>query len=99
VLNRQQPARPPKAGFMVVVATAQLLGRSSIDLNVVRICLAIEDAASRGAELVLCPECAVTGYTVAAIKAFKEEDMDSAWGKIMDACKKCELRIVIGPHY
>ena len=70
------------------VSSAQLSPRTNIDANVSRIVLAIGDAAQQGAKLIVCPECAVTGYTVGGIRGFKEADMDNAWGKIMDACKK-----------
>ena len=79
----------------LVVASAQLLSRASIRANISRIVLAIEDAAAQKAALVVCPECAVSGYTIDAIRNFDETDMQS-WEAIMDACKTHKIAAVVG---
>ena len=80
----------------LIVAAAQLMTRPSIAENVLRIIVAIEKASMQGAKLVVFPECAVTGYTVSAMKNFREEDMDEAWGPIMEACEKHKIAAVVG---
>jgi len=77
------------------VAAAQLIFARSISENLARIERAISIAAQRGADAVLFPECATTGYAF-DFAALKPRDISSAMQSVAGFARKFRINVLIG---
>lgn len=81
------------------VAAVQMdVAFADVDCNVERVLGFVHKAASRGARLIVFPECALTGYCFTSV----EEAMPAASAasdsaaKLVDACRAYDLTVVVG---
>jgi predicted amidohydrolase len=84
---------------LLSVASVQM--RSSADLteNSSRICRFIEKAASGGADVVIFPECALSGYTDSAARSITVDQIAKAEKEIGTICKKASVYAIVGTPY
>jgi predicted amidohydrolase len=85
---------------VVIVAVGQLrIGEGDVDTNAQRCALALADAAAAGADVLVLPECALTGYQFdsrdAAWAASIPVD-DSRLQALGDAAERLHLTVVVG---
>jgi predicted amidohydrolase len=79
----------------IVVSAAQMKFSPSITANVAWICRALEAAASRGADIVLFPECAVTGYN-RDFSAVSKSEVEAALQEIRRRVPMAGCNVLLG---
>jgi predicted amidohydrolase/dienelactone hydrolase len=89
----------PPSPTHVRVAVAQF--RSSTDLadNVARMKVQIAAAASRGAQVIVFPECAISSYFQEAITKLTEAELLAAEREVLAACREHRIEAIIGTPY
>ena len=75
--------------------------RSSTDLadNTKRIADYIKKCADEGSNVVIFPECALSGYDEKAVKILTAEQINKAENEIAETCKKVSVYAIIGMPY
>jgi predicted amidohydrolase len=93
------PVTSPPSPTHVRVAVAQF--RSSTDLadNVARMKVQIAAAASRGAQVIVFPECAISSYFQEAITKLTEAELLAAEREVLAACREHRIEAIIGTPY
>ncbi len=79
----------------LVVAAAQMKFRTTVGQNVEWICRSIRSASEQGTDVVVFPECAVTGYNRDFASLTKQE-VDGALSAIRDSIRKAQCHVLIG---
>lgn len=79
----------------LIVAAAQMKFRAAMADNVVWITDTIQAAAKDGADVILFPECAVTGYNL-DFAALARRDVDAALGTIGRAARAARCHVLVG---
>jgi predicted amidohydrolase len=88
-----------KTNSTLSVAVVQLRSSKELSKNIERIVNHIRDAASHGAEVVVFPECALTGYFDDVITTVSVEQLSGAEKQLAKACKEAAVYAIIGtPH-
>lgn len=91
-------AETPKSS-MLAVAVVQMRSSKDLAKNTERIAGHIRDCASNGAQVVVFPECALSGYFEDAITKLTEEQLARAEQNLADVCKEAAVYAIIGtPH-
>ncbi len=100
VLRGQAPAvaggPTDKPGPFLRVATVQMRSGADWRANVAKIKGFLADCAARKVQILAIPECAVSSYDAAAIKALTAEDIAVAEREIAAACREHAIAAVIG---
>jgi predicted amidohydrolase len=84
------------------VATGQFPIESDIQKNRTRICRQVASAAGRGADVILFPETALTGYPGIDLPSFAGYDWDGlrrATEEVMDAAKRHGIWAIVGSNH
>jgi len=79
----------------LTIAAAQMVFRPHIDQNVAWITDTIHRSAKSGADVILFPECAVTGYNCDFTRV-RRGDIDAASGRIADAARRSRCNVLVG---
>src|SRR5689334_10842382 len=79
----------------LVVAAVQMRFRARVADNTEWICQTIQSSAEQGTDVVLFPECAVTGYNCDFTSVSKDE-VESAMDTIRGAARKSRCNVLIG---
>lgn len=79
----------------IITAAAQMKFRADISGNLDWICRTIESSAKLGADIILFPECAVTGYNC-DFAAVSRAEVEAAIGTISRAVRKARCNVLIG---
>jgi len=77
------------------VAVAQLKFRRTVPENIALICRSISDAARAGSNVVLFPECALTGYNVDFHRVARAE-VEQALSAVADAARAHRCHVLVG---
>src|SRR5678815_5508385 len=77
------------------VAAAQLKFRGTIPENVERVCRFIADVARAGSDVVLFPECALTGYNV-AFDGLSRAEIESGLKTVAEAARAQRCHVLVG---
>ncbi|HVZ64492.1 MAG TPA: carbon-nitrogen hydrolase family protein [Lacunisphaera sp.] len=85
-----------KPGPFLRVATVQMRSVADWRANVAKIKGFLADCAARKVQILAIPECAVSSYDAAAIKALTAEDIATAEKAIAAACREHGIAAVIG---
>jgi predicted amidohydrolase len=86
-----QPMKPAK----LQVAAAQMRFRPTIRENVDRIVELIHSAARDGADIILFPECAITGYR-REFKGLQPERVEEGCATVADAARQARCNVLVG---
>jgi len=84
---------------ILTVASVQMRSSSDIDENTARISGFIEEAASKGVDIVIFPECALTGYTEEAARKVTAAQIEDAERKIGRTCRDNSVYAIAGSPY
>src|SRR5258708_7622921 len=77
------------------VAAVQMVFERRIEGNVSQIVEAIASAARGGADAILFPECAVTGYAV-DFRSIHRAEIDAALASIARAARRAKCNVLVG---
>jgi predicted amidohydrolase len=77
------------------IAAAQLKFRRTLPENVDLVCRFIADAAQIGSDVVLFPECALTGYNV-DFEKLSAKELESGLGTVADAARSHACHVLVG---
>lgn len=86
-------AEQPK---MLPVAAVQMRSSRDLDDNVARISKYIRECATKGARVVVFPECALTGYFEDEIQRLSTESLAEAEERVAAACKANGIYAIVG---
>ena len=78
------------------VAAVQMRSSRSLEENLSRITNSIHQCASRGARVVVFPECALSGYYGDTVTTLSAEAITSAEGQVAEACRAAGAYAVVG---
>src|SRR6185437_886462 len=79
----------------LTIAAAQMVFRANIDENVAWIVETIRSSAAGGADVILFPECSVTGYNCDFTKLGRSE-IDTALARIAQAARAARCNVLVG---
>lgn len=105
VLARESDKREPLEQYTspeveIGLAVAQMACSSEVSENVVRMAAMIREAATRGSDVAVFPELAVTGAREEDVLRADERTLDKALGQIRRASRSAGIYTVFGmPHY
>jgi omega-amidase len=87
------------ASSTLSVAVVQMRSSKDLTKNTEHIAGYIRGCASNGAQVIVFPECALSGYFEDAIAELSAEDLSRAEQKLADVCKEAAVYAIIGtPH-
>ena len=87
---------PPSRSRHLTVATAQLRERRSVQETVERMTSFVAEAAARGAQVVVFPEAAITGYGPDCVASVSQDDVAAAEKSVREACRAHSIAAVVG---
>jgi predicted amidohydrolase len=90
-----EPNKAERSQFLTV-ATVQMRSTRDLADNVTRIEKQIKDCASKGARVVVFPECALSGYFEDAIEQLSAEALAEAEKKVAAACEASAVYAIVG---
>lgn len=93
------PARAddkPPAKRMFKVASVQMRSSRDLEANVQSIIEHLKNCSQKAAEVVVFPECALTGYYPDVIKVSNREQIEKAISAVADACREYKIATVLG---
>jgi predicted amidohydrolase len=79
----------------LIVAAAQMVFRAKVGENVEWIVKAIGSSAAAGADVILFPECAITGYN-RDFAAINRAEIDQALKRVADAARQARCNVLVG---
>ena len=79
----------------LTIAAAQMIFRPRIDQNVAWIADTIHRSAASGADVILFPECAVTGYNL-DFSSIRRDQIDAALARIAEAARRSRCNVLVG---
>ena len=79
----------------LTIAAVQMIFRPHVNDNVAMITNAIQRSAKSGADIILFPECAVTGYN-RDFTRIRPADIDSALAQIAETARRCRCNVLVG---
>ena len=80
----------------LTVATAQLAERDSFANGIARICSFIGEASQAGAQVVVFPEAALTGYGAERVARVAPDDLAAAEDAVCAACRRHSIAAIVG---
>lgn len=89
-VSRPQPRRVFK------VASVQMRSTRDLETNVRNAVEHLKNCSRKGVEVVVFPECALTGYYTDVIRASTEEQIEKVIRALADACKEYKIAAVMG---
>lgn len=86
----------PQAKRVFKVASVQMRSSRDQETNVRNIAEHLKNCARKGAEVVLFPECALTGYYADVIRAGNKDQIEKGIKQVAAACKENRIAAVLG---
>ncbi len=83
----------------LTVAAVQMRSSKDLGENVRRIGGYIRDCASKGAQVVVFPECALSSYSEEYIKQLSSKELSDAEQKLAEVCKNAGVYAIVGAPY
>lgn len=90
------PARRRVPKNHLRVAAVQFRSETDLARNVARMSVALASAAKKGAQVAVFPECALTGYTAAAILAATAQGVDAGERELARVCRQLRIAAIVG---
>lgn len=87
--------KPPEKRVLKV-AGVQMRSSRDLEANVAKTIGHLQDCAKRGVEVVVFPECSLTGYYADVIRASSRQPIEAAIQTVAEACRENTIAAVVG---